>query len=68
MVEGVTAEVKSHAKTTLSDANQLSFFSDRNRILAAENHTLSNDTTIAMTNPGNLFGAKCSKTPGEYVQ
>lgn len=68
MVDGVTAEVKSHAKTTLKDASQLSFFSERNRILAAENHTLNNDTTMAITNPGNLLGAKYSNTPGEYVQ
>mgnify|MGYP003565555391 CR=1 FL=1 len=68
IVDGVTAEVKSHAKTTLSDAIQLNDCSERKRILAAENQTLNNDTTTAITKPGNLLGERYRRTPGVYVQ
>jgi|TARA_R110001599_G_scaffold1889_4_gene9810 hypothetical protein len=58
IVEGDTAEVKSHAKTTLNDANQPICFSDKNLILEAENHILKKETMTAMASPGNLFGAR----------
>ena len=65
--DGVTADVKSHANTTRNEANHDNCFSARNRILAAENHTLRKETKRAINSPGNRFGTKCSRIPGVYV-
>lgn len=67
-VDGVTDEVKSQLSITRNEAIHPSSFSDKNLILAAENHNRRNETTRAMTRPGSRFGFKCSKTPGVYVR
>ena len=64
IVDGVTDEVKSQLSITRNEAIQLSFFSDRYRILAAENHNRKKETISAINKPGNLLGFRCSKTPG----
>lgn len=58
MVEGVTAEVKSHVSVIRKAPSQLTVRSESTLNFAAVAQTRRNDTTNAINKPGIRFGAR----------